>query len=176
MVASDREQLLVERFIAAISSHPVFPTVRNADPTSLQQAVSLATRAASTAAIVQAHSGTPLSSAEPPPAPVPLAPSVAHSQSHASLSASSASVYAMPGRGRGLRGMQRPRSRGPTLPPPLLRRPASSHSRRCYTCDGEGHMAAQCTSREGDFHTCYSCHGVGHMSRDCPNGRGAPRQ
>ncbi|XP_068685181.1 protein lin-28 homolog A-like [Montipora foliosa] len=50
--------------------------------------------------------------------------------------------------------------------------------KRCYNCDGFGHMAKVCPSEEGEMEKlqCYHCRGWGHKKSLCPTPRPRPQQ
>ena len=70
--------------------------------------------------------------------------------------------------------------------------PDKEAGRKCYNCDGTGHLSRDCTVKNGANcqMLCYNCNTVGHMARNCDQpstrgssgggrgsrgGRGAPR-
>ncbi|XP_068701351.1 uncharacterized protein [Montipora foliosa] len=50
--------------------------------------------------------------------------------------------------------------------------------KRCYNCDGFGHMAKVCPSKEGEMEKlqCYRCRGWGHKKSLCLTSRPRPQQ
>ena len=63
--------------------------------------------------------------------------------------------------------------------------PDKEAGRKCYNCDGTGHLSRDCTVKNGANcqMLCYNCNTIGHMARNCPEpstrgqprGRGGPR-
>jgi hypothetical protein len=55
------------------------------------------------------------------------------------------------------------------------RKKAQVTTRRCYGCNGMGHLVDRCPNKQNKLranqgHICYACRRKGHLSYDCPNG------